>query len=111
MRQAGICAAACIHALDHNVDRLDVDHANAKRLADGLAKIPGLSVQPPETNLVYFDPSDAGLTSPELIRRVRHKGLYLSQLGPRIRACTHFDVDTAMVDEAVELIAQELRGA
>ncbi len=111
MRQAGICAAACIYALDHNIDRLADDHANAKRLADGLAKIPGLSVQSPETNLVYFDPTEAGLTGPELIRRMQHKGLRLSQLGPQIRACTHFDVDTAMVDEAVELIAHELRGA
>ena len=109
MRQAGICAAACIYALDHNIDRLADDHANAKRLAEGLANIPGMSIGTPETNLVYFDPAGAGLTSPELIRRLRHKGVHLSQLGPQVRACTHFDVDAAMVDEAAELIAEELR--
>ena len=55
MRQAGICAAACLYALDHNVDRLAEDHANARALARGLAQIPGLVVEEPETNLVFFD--------------------------------------------------------
>ena len=54
MRQAGICAAACIYALDHHVDRLADDHANARALARGLAQIAGFEVQQPETNLVFF---------------------------------------------------------
>ncbi len=57
MRQAGVCAAACIYALDHNIDRLADDHANAKALARGLAQIPGVTVEEPETNLVFFDTS------------------------------------------------------
>ena len=57
LRQAGMCAAACLYALDHNIDRLADDHANASALARGLAQIPGITVEEPETNLVFFDTS------------------------------------------------------
>ena len=67
MRQAGICAAACLYALDHNVDRLAEDHRNAKALARGLRQMPCV-VEEPETNLVFFDPAGAGVPAPELIR-------------------------------------------
>ena len=66
LRQAGVCAAACIYALDHNIERLAEDHANAKALARGLAQIPGITVEEPETNLVFFDISGTGLTADEL---------------------------------------------
>src|SRR3981081_164378 len=59
MRQAGVCAAACVYALDHNVDRLADDHANARALARGLSQIAGMEVQQPETNLVFFKPDIA----------------------------------------------------
>src|SRR5262249_8887607 len=59
MRQAGICAAACLYALDHHVDRLADDHSNAKALARGLRQIPGVAVEEPDTNLVFFDCSPA----------------------------------------------------
>ena len=57
MRQAGIIAAACLYALDHHVERLAEDHANARRLAEGLAEIPGIELDPAtvETNIVWFD--------------------------------------------------------
>ena len=74
MRQAGICAAACLYALDHHVDRLAEDHRNAKALARGLRQMPGVAVEEPETNLVFFDPAGAGLPAPELIRRLRLAG-------------------------------------
>lgn len=108
MRQAGLCAAACIYALDHNIDRLADDHANAARLAQGLAKIPGVDVEMPETNLVYFNPAGAGMASTDLVAKMRHQGLHLSVLAGRIRACTHYDVETAMVDEALEMISAQL---
>jgi len=57
MRQSGMCAAACLYALDHHVERLADDHANARALARGLAQIPGIAVNQPETNLIFFDPS------------------------------------------------------
>jgi threonine aldolase len=110
MRQAGICAAACLHALDHHVDRLADDHRNAKALARGLRQMPGVAVEEPETNLVFFDPAGAGLPCPELIRRLRLQGVHLSLLGGRIRACTHLDVTAAMIEEALGLIRRELVG-
>src|SRR5580692_9147705 len=78
MRQGGICAAACLYALDHNIDRLAEDHANAKTLARGLSQLPGLAVEDPETNLVFFDTTGAGLTADVLASRLRHSGISVS---------------------------------
>jgi threonine aldolase len=105
MRQAGICAAACLYALDHNVDRLADDHANAKALARGLAQIPGIVVEEPETNLVFFDTSGTGLSADALADRIRMEGIMLSTMGRyRARACTHLDVDLAGVETAIQVI-------
>jgi threonine aldolase len=105
MRQAGVCAAACLYALDHNTDRLADDHANARILARGLAQIPGLVVEEPETNLVFFDTRGAGLTADALAQRVRQAGVMVSTVGPyRVRACTHLDVDPAGVALALQAI-------
>jgi threonine aldolase len=108
MRQAGICAAACIYALDHHVGRLADDHRNAKILARGLRQLPGVAVEEPETNLVFFDPAGAGLTAHELIQTMRLQGVHLSLLGARVRACTHLDVTEAMIEEALAGIRREL---
>jgi threonine aldolase len=104
MRQAGICAAACLHSLDHHVDRLAEDHANAKALARGLAQIPGMKVEDPDTNLVFFDPSGTGVAAAELVKRLRMEGVQLSMLGGRIRACTHLDVTGAMIEDTLALL-------
>jgi threonine aldolase len=110
LRQAGICAAACLYALDHNVDPLAEDHANARTLARGLAQLPGLVVEEPETNLVFFDTSGAGLSAEALAERVRREGVLVSTVGPnRVRACTHLDVDAAGVAAALQVIAHALR--
>jgi threonine aldolase len=107
LRQAGICAAACLYALDHNIDRLAEDHANARVLARGLAQIQGLAVEEPETNLVFFDTRAAGLTADALADRVRREGVMLSTVGPyRVRACTHLDVDADGIEIAVRAIAR-----
>lgn len=109
MRQAGICAAACLHALDHHISRLAEDHENAKILARGLAQIDGLRVEEPETNLVFFDTRGAGVTAEELAARVRAHGLAISVTTPyRARACTHLDVDRAGVEAAVVIVRQAL---
>ncbi|WP_428488388.1 threonine aldolase family protein [Rhodopila sp.] len=111
LRQAGICAAACLYALDHNIDRLAEDHANALVLARGLAQLPGLAVEEPETNLVFFDTRATGLTADELADKVRLDGVMLSTVGPhRVRACTHMDVDGAGIELAVRVIAHAIRG-
>jgi threonine aldolase len=110
LRQAGICAAACLYALDHNVERLAEDHANARVLARGLARMPGLTVEEPETNLVFFDTRGTGLTADALAERVRHEGVWLSTVGAyRVLACTHLDVDAAGIGLAVQAIAGALR--
>ncbi len=111
MRQAGICAAACLHALDHHVDRLADDHRNAKALARGLRQMPGVAVEEPDTNLVFFDTTGAGLPPPELISRLRREGVSLSLLGGRVRACTHLDVTETMIEETLSLIRRQLSAA
>jgi threonine aldolase len=109
LRQAGMCAAACLFALDHHVDRLAEDHANAARLAAGLARIPGLLVQWPATNLVFFGTTPGALAVEDLAERCRRAGLRFSVMGPnRARACTHLDVDAAGVDEAIDIIRRTL---
>ena len=105
LRQGGLCAAACLYALDHNVARLAEDHANARLLARELAQAPGLAVQPPETNLVYIDTTRSGMDAEELARRVRRHGVLISVMGRhRARACTHLDVTEAQVLEAAAAI-------
>jgi threonine aldolase len=111
MRQAGIIAAACVYALDHHIDRLADDHANARALARGLAQIPGFTVQQPDTNLVFFDMASAQLTPQRLLGELRAKGVLLTQLGGRFRACMHIDVTAAMVDEVLMLTRQIVREA
>lgn len=109
MRQAGIVAAACIHALDHHVDRLADDHTNARALARGLAQIDGFEVQEPETNLVFFDPASAGISGADIVKALRAKGVLLATMDGRIRACTHLDVTATMIDETLGLVREIVR--
>ena len=112
MRQAGICAAACLYALDHNIDRLAEDHANARRLARGLAQIPGIAVEEPETNLVFFDTAGTGLTAEELAEQVRPHGLTFSiNSRYRARACTHLDIARSDIDDALALLRAAISAA
>ena len=111
MRQAGICAAACIYALDHHVDRLADDHANARALARGLSQINGIEVQQPETNLVFFNPDRAGVGGDKMVADLRQRGVLLAMMDGRIRACTHLDVTAAMIEETLGLVREIVRGA
>ena len=111
MRQAGICAAACVYALDHHVDRLADDHANARALARGLMQISGMEVQQPETNLVFFQPDGAGVSGDKMIERLRERGVLLAMMDGRIRACTHLDVSGEMIEETVGLVRDIARSA
>jgi len=111
MRQAGIVAAACVYALDHHVDRLAHDHTNARALARGLSQIPGLDVQQPETNLVYVATTSPHLTAEQLQAKLRAKGVLVSQLGGRVRACMHLDVTAEMVNEVIGLAREIVRDA
>jgi threonine aldolase len=111
MRQAGICAAACVHALDHHVERLADDHANARALARGLSQIPGIEVQEPETNLVFFRPDGAGVPGDRMVAALNKRGVLLAMMDGRIRACTHLDVTAPMIEETVGHVREIVRGA
>src|SRR5207253_658251 len=111
MRQAGICAAACTYALDHHVDRLAEDHANARALARGLSQINGMEVQEPETNLVFFKPDGAGVSGAKMVAELRPRGVLLAMMDGRIRACTHLDVTAGMIEEMVGHIREIVRAA
>jgi threonine aldolase len=103
MRQAGIIAAGGIYALRHHVKRLAEDHANARRLAEGLAALPGVSLDPAtvETNLVFFDVTGA-IDAPQAVAGLLARGIRMGALGPRtIRAVTHLDVSAADVDKTL----------
>jgi threonine aldolase len=108
MRQAGICAAACLYSLEHHVDRLADDHANAKALARGLRQMEGVVVEEPDTNLVFFDIKGTGVSVEELQRRLALQGIMVSGLGGRVRACTHLDVTAGMIPDAITAIRDAL---
>jgi threonine aldolase len=107
MRQGGMNAAACIYALQHNIDRLAEDHANAAALARAMAQIHGITVETPETNLVFFDTKGTGLTAAEFSTRLRSNGVTISVSDTyRGRACTHLDVTAVQIEEAVTIMRQ-----
>ncbi len=115
MRQAGIVAAAGVHAFKHHVERLGEDHQNAKRLAQGLMQIPGVEVDPeePETNMVFFDVNGAGLDNFQMSERLLEKGVRIGAgYGPRdlMRAVTHLDVDADGIDQALAAIRAVIAG-
>jgi threonine aldolase len=105
MRQAGVLAAAVLHALDHHVERLADDHANARRLAEGLAGLPGVSVQAPQTNILFVDlalDKAAGAVERLHAAGVLCTGLY------RLRFVTHLDVSADGIEQAIGVLRQHL---
>ncbi|MFQ3561561.1 GntG family PLP-dependent aldolase [Streptomyces gramineus] len=109
MRQAGVLAAAGLVALKEMTLRLGDDHATACRLAEGLAALPGVVVEPVETNMVFFRVDAPGLTQARFMERAWEEGVRLAELGRgRIRAVTHAGVDDADVDRALAVFEQLL---
>ena len=105
MRQAGVLAAAALHALDHHVIRLADDHSLAQRLAAGLSALPHIQVEAPQTNIVFADVQGeraAGLMEHLKSRGVLATGLY------RLRFVTHLDVDAEGVDRAIAAVREHL---
>jgi threonine aldolase len=114
MRQAGILAAAGLHALAHNVERLAEDHANARALAARLAESPSLVIdaQRVETNIVVFDLVDGAVPgAPSFVAACRERGVLLNAMGPRtLRAVTHLDVDADACRRAADLMVELAAG-
>ena len=104
MRQSGILAAAALYALDAHLARLVDDHATARRFANALGAVSGLTVVPPDTNIVMVDLPD-GMTSTAVVDRARLEGVWVTPWSAtRIRAVTHLDVDEAAVARAAEVV-------
>ncbi len=109
MRQCGIIAAAGITALEKMVDRIAEDHANAQRLAQGIARIPGLSIEPEkvQTNIVYFDIASRQIKPEELLNQLGNKGIKILKLGLfRFRAVTHYGISTEDIDLTLTTLAE-----
>jgi threonine aldolase len=98
MRQVGLLAAAALHALDHHVERLADDHVLARRLANGLAALPGISVTPPQTNIVFAQVE--GGRGPALLAHLQSRGVLATGM-VGLRFVTHLDIDAAGVDRAI----------
>jgi len=124
MRQAGIVAAAGIYALEHNIDRLQIDHQNASRLVAGIKSIPGLTCKANDrnepsvqTNMVYFTVNGSALGDPtlnaaELSKRLRAQGVLANPLGSdpnQMRMVTHLDVNQEDIDTALSALAHVTR--
>jgi threonine aldolase len=107
MRQSGILAAAGLYALDHNLDRISEDHANAKRFAEILSDGPTVRPIEPDSNIVMVDlASDAQAASTRLAKA----GVRMSAYGPqRLRAVMHLDVTRADVERAARIVLDTLR--
>ncbi len=113
MRQAGIIAAAGIVALEQMVDRLAEDHANARRLAEGLAEVAGLFVnlERVQTNIVYFDLLDRNLEPEHFLARLREQGVKILATGPRrFRAVTHYGIEAEDIEKALAAVRQVMKG-
>jgi threonine aldolase len=107
LRQAGVLAAAGIYALDHMIERLAEDHFNARRLAEALAAVPGIRLdpEPPQTNIVFWSLEDPDLPVALFLRELEAEGVRVMELGRgRIRAVTHYGITTEDVERAAETI-------
>lgn len=105
MRQAGLLAAAASHALDHHVDRLADDHAHARRLAAGLQGLAGVTVEPPQTNMVFVDLAPHKAAG--VVERLAQQGVLCTGLY-RLRLVTHLDVSSADIERAITVLRETL---
>jgi threonine aldolase len=104
MRQAGILAAAALYAVENNVERLAEDHANARHLAEAIAELPGIQLNPDEveTNIVIFDVDERLGTAADFVQQMRGHDVWILVIGPqRVRAVTHLDVAREQIDQAI----------
>ncbi|HWC00178.1 MAG TPA: GntG family PLP-dependent aldolase [Bryobacteraceae bacterium] len=114
MRQAGVLAAAGLIALEQSPQQLPEDHRNARLLAEGLARVPGIALDPSsvETNIVVFDVRGTGMTSAAISTALLEKGVRINGISPtHMRAVTHYDVSRAGCEQAIEAVAAVVQPA
>ncbi|MHB1004702.1 MAG: low-specificity L-threonine aldolase [Chloroflexota bacterium] len=114
MRQAGVLAAAGIVALNEMVERLADDHANARYLADAIAEIPGLSIDPRtvRSDIVIFGVTSPQITAAALTTRLGEEGVGMLPFGgPNVRAVTHYGIERADIDRAIAILRKVMRSA
>jgi threonine aldolase len=103
MRQAGVIAAAGLAALDQMIDRLPEDHARARRLAEGLAEIPGVAIdlETVQTNIVLVRPP-VGFSHESVVAGMAEHGVRVSNYGTRgLRMVTHYEIDDRAIERAL----------
>ena len=108
MRQVGVLAAACLIAMEDSPAKLDGDHRNAKFLADGLARIPGVQIDPQKvaTNIVVFDVLETGRAPAELSTQLRRRGVLMNAINERqMRAVTHYDITREDCAQALDAVS------
>jgi len=105
LRQSGNLAAAGIYALENHIERMRDDHDNAKLLARGLSRIPGikLDVPEPQTNIIFFQIVHDRITTVDFLKRVLDRGVRFSNINARVRAVTHLDVSRGDIEKAIEV--------
>jgi len=112
MRQSGIIAASGVVALEEMIERLAEDHKNARRLAEGIAEIKGLSIDlsKVQTNIVYFELVDGRITADELVRRVGEKGVKFLCIGPnRFRMVTHYGIEAEDIETTISALSETMK--
>ena len=107
MRQSGMIAAAGIYALDHQIDRMADDHANARLFAEKVANLSGISVdlETVQTNMIFFDVSGAGISAQQMEKGLAKQGVKISAVsGARLRAVTHLDISSDDIEDAADAV-------
>ena len=110
MRQAGVLAAAALVALDEMVERLGEDHANARILAEGLSRIPGIVIDPAriQTNIVILESADGDAV--DFLRRLAERGVRGSHThGSKARLVTHYGIDRRDIDDTLEVVESVMK--
>jgi threonine aldolase len=108
MRQVGVLAAAGLVALEESPKQLHEDHANARRLAEGVAELPGVEIDAKSvvTNIVIFDVTDTGIAPEAICARLRERGVLATAFGPAVRMVTHYDVSRADIERALAALRE-----
>ena len=111
LRQAGIAAGGCLHALDYHIERLADDHRNATRLAAGLQAMAGVELVHgmPQTNIVFFRVNGTGLDATEFSARCLAAGVRVGPVAGAVRAVTHLDISDADIDTTLQVMSEVIR--